>query len=156
MSLYIDDIYTAKIYHWLLFLRNNNLGFLTKKSINIAPHKVKQDDSFEAVDAYHEINDQVISSFGIEESFLAQKKKEEEIAILKLDYIINGKKQKRTQWKIKELDLQSPEEYNNVQYDIEKEIEIVSKSIGVGIINIKDYTIHQYLIAKKSLRNGNK
>ena len=145
---YINDIYSAKVFHWLMFLKNNNLGFLRSDSINKPPHKIDQDDSIEAVNAYHEINDQVIQSFGIEESFLAQKNKEQDIAMLKLDFIINGGKQKRTMWRIKELEIQTPEEHNKAKHDIENEIRIVSQNIGVGIINIKEYSIHQYLLAK--------
>lgn len=145
---YINDIYSAKVFHWLMFLKNNNLGFLRSDSINKPPHKIDQDDSIEAVNAYHEINDQVIQSFGIEESFLSQKDKEQDIAMLKLDFIINGGRQKRTMWRIKELEIQTPEEHNKIKYDIENEIRIVSQNIGVGIINIKEYSIHQYLLAK--------
>ena len=145
---YINDIYSAKVFHWLMFLKNNNLGFLRSDSINKPPHKIDQDDSIEAVNAYHEINDQVIQSFGIEESFLAQKNKEQDIAMLKLDFIINGGRQKRTMWRIKELEIQTPEEHNKAKHDIENEIRIVSQNIGVGIINIKEYSIHQYLLAK--------
>jgi len=145
---YINDIYSAKVFHWLMFLKNNNLGFLRSDSINKPPHKIDQDDSIEAVNAYHEINDQVIQSFGIEESFLSQKDKEQDIAMLKLDFIINGGKQKRTMWRIKELEIQTPEEHNKAKHDIENEIRIVSQNIGVGIINIKEYSIHQYLLAK--------
>ena len=151
---YIDDIYTAKAFHWLQFLKHNNLGFLKTESLNLPPHKVKQDNSETSIEAYRDINDQIINSFGIEESFEAQKKAEEEIAILKLDFIINGNKMKRTQWRIKEAELQTPEQHNKKQNDLEKEIEIVSKSVGSGIIDIKKYTIHQYLIAKNSLKNG--
>ena len=145
---YINDIYSAKVFHWLMFLKNNNLGFLRSDSINKPPHKIDQDDSIEAVNAYHEINDQVIQSFGIEESFLAQKNKEQDIAMLKLDFIINGGRQKRTMWRIKELEIQTPDEHNKAKHDIENEIRIVSQNIGVGIINIKEYSIHQYLLAK--------
>ena len=48
----------------------------------------------------------------------------------------------------------SPDDHNKKQYDLEKEIEIVSKALGNGIINIKKETIHQYLIGKNSLKNG--
>ena len=152
---YIDDIYSAKCYHWLMFLKHNNLGFLNTKSLNIAPHKVDQDNSEKAVDCYHDINDQVINEFGIEESFLVQKDKEQDIAMLKLDFIINGNKMKRTEWKIRESELETPEQHNKTQMELSKEIAIISKHIGVGIIDIKEYSIHQYLTAKKSVTNGN-
>ena len=154
MSKYITDIYSAPSYHWLMFLKYNDLGFLKKESLNIPPHKTIKDNSQDAVDCYIDINDQIISSFGIEESFQAQKKAEEEIAKLKLDYIINGNKTRRTEWRIKEAEMFSPDDHNKKQYDLEKEIEIVSKALGNGIINIKKETIHQYLIGKNSLKNG--
>tara|TARA_R110002020_G_scaffold319338_3_gene535236 strand:- start:1138 stop:1602 length:465 start_codon:yes stop_codon:yes gene_type:complete len=151
---YINDIYTDKAFHWLQFLKHNNLGFLRKESLNLPPHKVEQDESEEAIQTYIDINDQVISIFGIEESFLTQQEKKQDIALLKLDFIINGNKMKRTEWRIKELEIQTPEQHNKTQHDLEKEIELVSKSVGNGIIDIKNYSIHQYLIAKKSLSNG--
>jgi len=152
---FINDIYSAPAYHWLMFLKHNNLGFLNKKSINIAPHKVDSDNTEKAVDCYHEINNQIINEFGIEESFLAQKDKEQDIALLKLDFIINGNKMKRTEWRIKEAEIETPEQHNNTQMELSKEIALISKGIGVGIIDIKDYSIFQYLTAKKSLTNGN-
>jgi hypothetical protein len=102
------------------------------------------------VDCYHDINDQVIQEFGIEESFIAQQDKKQDIALLKLDFIINGNKMKRTEWRIKELDIKPPEEHNKDQSELSDEIRIVSKNIGTGIIDIKDYSIFQYLTAKKS------
>jgi hypothetical protein len=151
---YINDIYSNKAFHWLMFLKYNNLGFLKLESLNKPPHKVDSDNSEESIEAYRDINDQIINCFGIEESFEAQKKAEEDIAKLKLDFIINGNKMKRTEWRLKEAELQTPEDHNKKQYDLEKEIEIVSKSVGSGIIDIKKHTIHQYLIAKNSLKNG--
>jgi hypothetical protein len=150
---YINDIYSAKVFHWLMFLKNNNLGFLRSDSINKPPHKIEQDDSIEAVNAYHEINDQVIQSFGIEESFLAQKNKEQDIAMLKLDFIINGGRQKRTMWRIKELEIQTPEEHNKIKYDIENEIGLISRALNMPPIDIKKFTVHQYLISKNSLKH---
>ena len=154
MSKYITDIYSDKIYHWLMFMKHNNLGFFSLDSLNKPPHEVNVKDEQEAIDCYIDINDQIIASFGIEESFQAQKKAEEEIANLKLDYIINGNKTRRTEWRIKEAEMFSPDDHNKKQYDLEKEIEIVSKALGNGIINIKKETIHQYLIGKNSLKNG--
>jgi hypothetical protein len=151
---YINDIYTNKAFHWLQFLRYNNLGFLNTCSLNAPPHKVKEDNTPEAIEAYHDINEQIIREFGIEESFLALKDKEQDIAILKLDFIIKGNKQKRTQWRIKELELQSPEEHNNIQLDISKEVSDISKNLRIGIIDIKEYSIFQYLTAKKTVTHG--
>ena len=149
---YISDIYTAKCYHWLMFLKYNSLGFLNTASLDIPPHKVKQDNSEKAINCYHEINDQIISEFGVEESFLAQKDKEIDIAMLKLEFVVNGNRMKRTMWKIKEMDIQTPEQHNNSQMELSEEIRIVSNNIGVGMINIKDYTVHQYLNSKKATK----
>lgn len=151
---YINDIYSAKAFHWLQFLKYNNLGFLQLDSLNVPPHKVDQDNSEESIESYHEINEQIIKEFGIEESFLVLKDKEQDIAMLKLDFIINGNKQKRTQWRIKELELQTPEEHNIIQLDISKEVSDISRNLRIGIIDIKDYSIFQYLTAKKSVSNG--
>ena len=154
MSVYIDDIYSAKVFHWLMFLKFNNLGFLRSDALTLPVHKITQDDTNEAVEAYQNINDQVISVFGIEESFLAQQKMKQDIAILKLDFIINGKRSKRTEWRIKEAEMGTSEQNETMKNEMEKEIEIISKSLGNGIINPKEYTIYQYLIAKNSLKNG--
>ena len=154
MSGYIDDIYSAKVYHWLMFLKLNNLGFLRSESLNIPPHKVKQDDTNESIEAYQNINDQVISIFGIDESFLAQQDKKQDVALLKLDFIINGNKMKRTEWRLKEAEMATPEQHKKIQNEMEREIDIISRHLKTGIINIKDYTIYQYLIAKNSLKNG--
>jgi len=148
---YIDDIYTDKAFHWLQFLKHNNLGFLQKSSLNVAPHKVEYDESKEAIEAYHDINDQIIKEFGIVESFLAHKEKQKDIALLKLNFLIDGNKMKRTEWKIREREIQTPEEHNKNQSDLSKEILIVSRNIGLGMIDIKQFTIHQYLTAKNGL-----
>ena len=145
---YINDIYTDKAFHWLQFLKHNNLGFLRKDSLNVPPHKVEQDESIEVVEAYHDINDQIIQEFGVNESFLAHKDKQKDIALLKLSFIINGDKMKRTFWRIKEAEIATPEEHNKHQSDLSKEILAVSKNINVGMIDIKQFTIHQYLTAK--------
>jgi len=151
---YINDIYSAKVFHWLQFLKYNNLGFLSLNSLNVPPHKVEPDETEEAISAYQNINDQVIGVFGIEESFLEQQKKKKEIALLKLDFIINGKRSKRTEWRIIEAEMGKPEQHDSMKNEMEKEIQIISKSLGNGIIDIKEYTIYQYLIAKNALKNG--
>lgn len=151
---YITDIYSNKAFHWLMFLKHNNLGFLRSDSINLPPHKVDPENTIKAVDSYHEINDQIIQEFGINESFLAQKEKEKDIALLKLNFIINGNKMKRTEWRIKEAEIFTPEEHNDKQGELSKEIAIVSKHLGGGIIDIKQYSIFQYLTAKNSINNG--
>ena len=151
---YINDIYSAKVFHWLQFLKYNNLGFLHLKALNTPPHKVEPDETDEAIEAYQNINDQVISVFGIEESFLEQQKKKKEIALLKLDFIINGNRSKRTEWRIIEAEMQKPEHLDKMKNEMENEIQVISKSLGSGIIDIKKYTIYQYLIAKNALKNG--
>jgi hypothetical protein len=151
---YINDIYSAKVFHWLQFLKYNNLGFLSLNSLNVPPHKVESDNSLEGIDSYHEINDQIINEFGIEESFLTLKQQEQDIAILKLDFIINGKRSKRTEWRIKEAEMGTPEQHNSIQLDISKEVSDISRALKIGIIDIKEYTIFQYLTAKKTLSHG--
>jgi hypothetical protein len=146
MQLFIDDIYTAPIYHWLMFLRYNNLSFMLKDSINKIPSKLEPTFSPKSVTAYHNINDQIISEFGFNESFLAHKETEKEIALLKLDYIINGNKLNRTLWRLKEEGIRKPD--NQEINDFNKEILAVSKNINLGMIDIKKFTIHQYLTAK--------
>lgn len=151
---YINDIYSAKVFHWLQFLKYNNLGFLHLKALNTPPHKVEPDNSLEGIESYHEINEQIIKEFGIEESFLTLKQQEQDIAILKLDFIIDGNRSKRTEWRIKEAEIETPEQHSNIQLDIAKEVSDISRALKVGIIDIKEYTIFQYLTAKKTLSNG--
>jgi hypothetical protein len=88
----------------------------------------------------------------MEESFLAHKKIQQDIALLKLDFIINGNKMKRTQWRIKELEIKPTDEVEDIS--LSKEISIVSKNLGVGIIDIKNYSIFQYLTARNTINNG--
>jgi len=156
MSDYIKDIYSDKAYNWLMFIKHNNLGFLRKDSLLISPNKVEQDQSEEALDSYQEVNDQIIGEFGFQESFMAQKELQQDIAFLKLDYIINDNKMKRTEWRIKEAQLNSEKEQQDQGEDmsLSKEVAIVSQILGVGIIDIKDYSIFQYLTAKNSSSNG--
>ena len=156
MSEYIQDIYSDKAYKWLMFIKHNNLGFLRKDSLLISHNKVEQDQSEEALDSYQEVNDQIIGEFGFQESFMAQKELQQDIAFLKLDYIINDNKMKRTEWRIKEAQLNSEKEQQDQGEDmsLSKEVAIVSQILGVGIIDIKDYSIFQYLTAKNSSSNG--
>ena len=112
---YIDDIYTAKAFHWLQFIQHNNLGFFSVKSLNKPPHEVDQDNSEKAFEAYHNINNQIIKEFGLNESFLELQKQKEAIAMLQLDFVISGNKMKRTEYRIKELEIQTPEDHNKDQ-----------------------------------------
>lgn len=150
MSDYITDIYSDFAYHWLMFIKHNNLGFLRYDSLKLPPNKVEQDQSEGALDAYEDINDQIIAEFGMQESFMAQKQLQKDIALLKLDFIMGGNKMKRTEWKIREAQLNGEKEQqdNGDPMSLSKELSIVSKNLGVGIIDIKDYSIFQYLTAK--------
>ena len=69
---------------------------------------------------------------------------------MQLDFVLNGNKTKRTEWRIKESELQTPEQHNQHQSDLSKEVLTISKNLGVGVINIKDYSIFQYLTAKNA------
>jgi len=152
MSDYIQDIYSDKAYHWLMFIKHNNLGFLRYDSLLIPPNKVEQDQSEGSLGAYEDINDQIIAEFGVQESFMAQKELQRDIALLKLDFIMGANKMKRTEWRIKEAQLNSEKEQqdNGDPMSLSKELSIVSKNLGVGIIDIKDYSIFQYLTAKNN------
>ena len=150
MSKYITDIYSDKIYHWLMFMKHNNLGFFSLDSLNKPPHEVKVKDEKKAFETYHKINNQIIKEFGLNESFLENQKQKESIAMLQLDFIISGNKSKRTEWRIKEAEMQTPEKDNQDQSSLSKEVKAVSMNIGSGIIDIKDYSIFQYLTAKNS------
>jgi len=148
---YIDDIYTDKIYHWVMFLKHSNLGFLQKQSITKTPKKVKKDNSVEALNAYHEINDQLLNEFGVDEKYLQELETQKEIALDKLSFIIDNDKSKRTEWKIKEAQLPEKEEKTK-EYDFSKELGIISQSLGGQILDIKTTTIHQYYTAKHLLK----
>jgi hypothetical protein len=137
-----------------MFIKYNNLAFLRLDALGIPPDKVGIDDSKNGMECYCNINDQIISIFGMDESFEEQQNKKEEIAKMKLDFIINGKKSLRTSWRIKELEVVNPENKVKILGDLEKELGIISQSVGSGIIDIKQYSIHQYLVAKNTLKNG--
>ena len=149
---YIDDIYTDKAFHWLMFLKHKNGYYLRKEALD---SDIKEDATTEAFDAYCRINDQIIKEFGKDESFISHLENEQKIALLKLDYIINKKVFSQTLYEIEEAKRdQNTTDKDDKPFDINKEIGILSKFLGGGIINIKEYTIHQYLTAKKLLKDG--
>lgn len=146
---YINDIYTDKAYHWLFFLKENNLSFLRLDALKIPASELEQDGSDKAMEAYHNINDQIIQSFGIEKSFLIKQELKRDIAKLKLRFIIKEDKSKRTEYRIREAELDPVSETKVNDSDLSDEISLVSKNLGIAPINIKEYTIHQYLMARK-------
>ena len=151
MNKYIEDIYDAKAFHWLMFMKTKNGFYLQKKAIK---GKEQEDNSTEAFECYCKINDQIIDCFGTDESFLTYIQNEEKIALLKLDYIITGNGFSQTLYEIEEAKKEDGQGADQIEYDINKEIGILSKALGGGIINIKDVTIHQYLTAKILVKNG--
>ena len=136
-----------------MFRKHNNLGFMKSNSINKIPSKVESDPTKEAIESYHGIYDQILDEFSVDESLEKQRKFDEDIAMLKLDFIISGNKMKRTLFRLKEAE-QPKIEGSDVKYDFSKEIGLVSKSMGSGIIDIKNTTIHQYHTALNLLKNG--
>ena len=147
---YIDDIYSDKVYHWLQFMKTKNGFYLRKESLN---QKEGEDNSEGAFKAYCLINDQIIDCFGTDESFLKYIETEERIALLKLDFIINKKAFSQTLYEVEEMKKKENEK-EHIEYDINKEIGLISKFVGGGMINIKDFTIHQYLTAKTLMKDG--
>jgi hypothetical protein len=148
---YIDDIYEDKAYHWLMFLKTKNGFYLQKKGIK----GQGEDTSEEAFECYCKINDQITQEFGTDESFLTYLKNEEKIALLKLDFIIKKDPFKQTLYEVEEAKKkQSEEGKDSSDFDLNKEIGIISKFMGGGVIDIKTVTIHQYLTAKTLLKNG--
>ncbi len=147
---YISDIYTDKVFHWLQFMKTKKGFYLRKESLN---KKEVEDNSEEAFKAYCLINDQIIDCFGTDESFLKYIETEERIAMLKLDFIINKKAFTQTLYEVEELKKRE-KEGEPIEYDINKEVGLISKFVGGGIINIKETTIHQYLTAKTIMKNG--
>jgi len=152
MSKYINDIYSAPAYHWLMFMKYNSLGFFACDSINISPKKVdkdiKEEDIGDLLDAYHEINDQIIEEFGLNKSFDEQMNMKQDIALLKLRFIISEQAQRRTEYRIKESEMTTPVQSDKDKMTLSKELLLVSKQLGVGIIDIKNYSIFSYLTAK--------
>lgn len=149
-SNYIKDIYEDKVFHWIKFLETKNGYYLRKESLK---GEVKTDNSDNAFTAYCYINDQIIECFGKDESFLTYIDNEEKIALLKLDYIINKNGFSQTLYELEEAKKEGLKQ-DDPEYDINKEIGIISQRMGGGVINIKDVTIHQYLTAKTLLKNG--
>ena len=149
---YIDDIYTDKAFHWLMFLDTNNLWYMTKKSLNKPVSKYNQ---LEAYENYHKINDQIINCFGLDQSFKEAIELDMKIALLKLEYIETGNGIKQTLYEIEEAKKNKiPKKESSNKIDVNKEIGIISKYLGGGIIDIKNVTIHQYLTAKKLIKDG--
>lgn len=152
MIKYINDIYSAPAYHWLMFMKYNNLGFFASDSINVSPKKVNKDiengNIKDLLGAYHEINDQIIDEFGLNKSFDIQMNLKQEIAMLKLRFIISEQAQRRTEYRLKEVELTPTKESDKDKMTLSKEILLVSKQLGIGVIDIKDYSIFQYLTAK--------
>lgn len=146
---FIDDIYTDKAFHWLMFLKHKNGFYLRKESL---AKKAINDNSQEAFESYCNINDQIIENFGKDESFINHLETEEKIALLKLDFIINKNSFSQTLYEIEEVK-NKKEETQKIEYDINKEIGLISKYFG-SLINIKEVTIHQYLTAKQLLKDG--
>ena len=133
-------------------MKYNNLGFFASDSINVSPKKVgkdiKEEDIGDLLDAYHEINDQIIEEFGLNKSFDEQMNMKQDIALLKLRFIISEQAQRRTEYRIKESEMATPVQSDKDKMTLSKEILLVSKQLGIGVIDIKDYSIFQYLTAK--------
>ena len=151
---YVDDIYSDCAYHWLMFLKHKDGYYLRKEAKD--KKKYEDDVSQEAFKSYCNINDQIIKEFGKDESFITRLETEEKIAMLKLDYIINKNGFSQTLYELEEVKNKEIKEAENNgdEFDLNKEIGIISKYLGGGIINIKEVTIHQYLTAKQLLKNG--
>lgn len=148
---YINDIYEAPVYHWIMFIKNNNLAFLQKDAINKNKKDVVIEDYEEAEKAYFFIKDQITEEFGVDEKLEEERSKEEDIFNLKLEYIITGDRFKQTMYQLKEAARKPKEEGG---HDFNKEMMSISKSLGGNILDIKKTTIHQYYSAKNSLSNG--
>lgn len=151
---YVKDIYSDAAYHWLMFLKHKNGFYLRREALNVLKGT---DSSKGAFEAYCSINDQIIAEFGKDESFINHLENEEKIALLKLDYIINNNVVSQTLYQIEELKKKEREQAAEVKfedYDLNKEIGIISKYFGSMPVDIKKVTIHQYLTAKTTLKDG--
>jgi hypothetical protein len=151
---YVNDIYTDAAYHWLMFLKHKNGFYLRREALTV---KEGKDTSKEALKAYYDINDQIIKEFGTDESFMNHLANEEQLAMLKLEYLINKNGYYQTLYQIeqaKKEEREKAQEGKFEDYDLNKEIGIISKYFGSMPVNIKEVTIHQYLTAKQTLKDG--
>ena len=149
--IYYQDIYTMPIYNWNKVLAEGNFGFLHIESTLKSPKKVKEDTSKEAVNMWHELNDQYTDEFGQDESTRDLLEKKLEIGLLKIEYVLTKNKFKLTQIEIKEHALEIYK--TNGKYDPNREIGILSKYLG-SMIDVRKTTVHQYFTLKEVVKNG--
>ena len=142
-SIYIKDIYSAPVFHWLMFQNKHDVRFIEKLDPIQSEAEVE-----ELLQAYYNINDQVLSEFGINESYEAQIELKEQVALLKLEFIISEDRARRTEYKIKQLEINSSEQAA-VEMSVSAEVALVCKNANIPPINIKTTTIHQYLMMKQ-------
>ena len=153
---FIKDIYEDAAFHWLKFLETNDLWYMTKKSIKKDKEKY---NIKKAEESFHKINDSIINCFGLDESYRNMLDQDVEIALLKLQYIETGQGYYETLFQIEEAKKEERKkalDTNNDEksYNVNKEIGIISKEFGGGVMDIKNITIHQYLTAKQNLKDG--
>ena len=73
---YVKDIYSDAAYHWLMFLKHKSGFYLRREALNVLKGT---DNTKEAFEAYCSINDQIITEFGKDESFINHLESEEKL-----------------------------------------------------------------------------
>jgi len=147
------DIYSMPIYNWFKLLDTGNMGFLNVESTMMPFKKVKQEDSQDLLDLWHELNNQFFDEFGQSQSSVNILEKKIQLGILKSKFISTQNKMNLTLIEIKENEIEALTPKSE-GFNYNKEVGILSKYMGT-MIDVKKTSVHQYNTIKELLKNGN-
>lgn len=141
----IDDL---PIKAWFNIHKAGDYRFLLKEPITI------DEKDFEALYVLWKLlYDEYISRFGLSDSFKDDLNKQIEIAKLKAEFLITGKKHLRTQIRIKEEELNSESAGVNKPFELEKLLAKMSKYYGFKLES-KELSVTQYYSYLNEVNNG--
>jgi hypothetical protein len=143
------DIYKMPVYNWFKVMSENNFGYLHKSStFNV--DEIEHDNTQLASDTWFKLMNQYFKEFGQDESTISLLEKKRDIGLLQTEYITTLNKFLLTQIEIKQSALNVFD--TDEAFDYNREVGIISKYLGKPI-NIKEISVAEYNVAKKSLQN---
>jgi hypothetical protein len=135
------------LYNWIKCTEEGEMEYVCKE-----PGEAREQDLY---DAWARIFDDYIERFGLNDLYVRMLKKQQEKAILQLDYVETRDRFKLTLIEIAEMDLKKMMHNGGSKTGIQETLVVLSKWVGYRL-NPKEITVSEYFNIRKRYGEENK
>lgn len=146
LKYYYSSIHECNIYAWSRARKHGNFSFLKQEHFNTPSNKIPLDQSLTGEETYLFLLSELWHEFGQSKELLKELELRKDLIEANFLFLIGGDPSMKNDIKLIKADLEKlmNESKADVDYDFDKELNLVTQKSGVGIINQKKTSMFTY------------